>query len=339
MRPRIQQARALGADHRRWQTIHWPPPLEKYILAGLGPTAPGLIPAFDRSLANAEVVLAAYAPLGLASKAIEKAMWRNKPVALIPLFHADDPLNSLPRWVSHYRQADAILALTEAEARIFHETFEHPNVHVIGAGVDPADILAPSISGARFRERHELGDAPIALFLGRKEAGKKYRMAIEAVQRARASHASAQELRLIVIGADIDRRPLRPDEGLFLGALSRSEVLDALDACDVLINPSTSESFGLTILEAWARRKPVIANAACGPFRSIIQHDHNGWLEADAEGMARRIAQLLLQPALALAVGSAGHQTVLARHLWPHVARRTLDALEGIRRAPSALAR
>jgi len=266
-------------------------------------------------------------------------MWRNKPVALIPLFHADDPLNSLPRWVSHYRQADAILALTEAEARIFHETFEHPNVHVIGAGVDPADILAPSISGARFRERHELGDAPIALFLGRKEAGKKYRMAIEAVQRARASHASAQELRLIVIGADIDRRPLRPDEGLFLGALSRSEVLDALDACDVLINPSTSESFGLTILEAWARRKPVIANAACGPFRSIIQHDHNGWLEADAEGMARRIAQLLLQPALALAVGSAGHQTVLARHLWPHVARRTLDALEGIRRAPSALAR
>lgn len=339
MRPRIQQARTLGTDHRRWQTIHWPPPLENFILAGLGPTAPGLIPAFDRTLAKAEVVLAAYAPLGLASQAIEKAMCRKKPVALIPLFHADDPLNSLPRWVSHYRQADAILALTESEARIFREHFEHPNVHVIGAGVDLAEMLQPEVSGSRFRERNRLGDAPIALFLGRKEAGKNYRMAVEAVQIARVQNSALRDLKLVLIGGDVDQRPVSAEEGLYLGPLSRQEALDALDACDVLINPSTSESFGLTILEAWARRKPVIANAACGPFHSIITHDHNGWLETDADGMARRIVQLLQKPSLALAMGSAGHQTLMDQHLWSHVARRTLDALESIRRAASASAR
>lgn len=331
MRPQLERARARAANAgpAAWRDVRWPAWIEAYILAGLGPSAPALWQAWADGARDAEVAVIGYPPLGLAEQACQRARQIGLPIALLPLFHANDPLNLLPRWRRHYESVETLLALTDFEADVFRELFAHPNVHVIGAGIDAEDVLAPSVSGRRFREAHRLGDAPFALYIGRKESGKNYRLAIEAVRSARVGHTATKGLKLVMIGADVDGAPLTPDDALFLGQLPRAAVLDALDACTVLINPSTSESFGLTVLEAWARRKPVVAHAGCGPFRSIVTHDVDGWLERDVAGMSARIALAVVDPARAAQLGEAGFATVHRRYLWSTVAERSLRAFEG----------
>lgn len=329
MQPRLQRAseRAKSIGPRAWQQVVWPVWAERYVLAGLGPHAPGLLAAFRDALRDADAALIAYPPLGLAARACHSAERLARPVALVPLFHQEDPLNSLPTWVRLYQEAAAILALTEAEAQTFRDLFHHANVHVVGAGVDVDDLLAPTISGQRFRDAQGLDTRPFALYLGRKEGGKNYRMAIDAVRQARAMEPAARDLTLVMIGGDVDRRPIDHAEALYLGPLSRAQALDALDACTVLINPSTSESFGLTLLEAWARRKPVLAHGGCAPFRSIVTDGVDGWLAADVTAMAARLGQVVANPTLARAMGEAGFDRLNKLYTWPVVADRVLKAL------------
>ncbi len=332
MRPRLDRARerARAVGPQAWLDVAWPSWAEAYVLAAQGPHMPGFGAAFRETLEDSDVALVAYPPLGLASHACDEATRASRKTALITLFHGEDPLNSLPVWVRHYQRAAAILALTESEAVTFRDLFHHPNVHVIGAGIDPADLHSQTISGQRFRAAHHLGDRPFALYLGRKELGKKYGMAIEAVRLAQTLHPAASDLQLVMIGADVDQQPVRSNDALYLGPLPRHEVLDALDACTILINPSTSESFGLTLLEAWSRSKPVIANADCAPFRAIVTDGINGWLASDVAGMATRLAEVVAQPSVGRRLGEAGAAHVKRTYSWAAVADRTLAALESI---------
>lgn len=61
------------------------------------------------------------------------------------------------------------------------------------------------------------------------------------------------------------------------GQLRQSQVNALYKSCNVYVQPSYSEGFGLPILEAFRFDKPVIAVNA-PPFNEIIRHNHNGIL-------------------------------------------------------------
>ena len=50
----------------------------------------------------------------------------------------------------------------------------------------------------------------------------------------------------------------------YLGWVSRKQLVDVIDAHDLLLLPSRVESFGTVALEAMARGRPVVVSAACG---------------------------------------------------------------------------
>jgi glycosyltransferase involved in cell wall biosynthesis len=270
------------------------------------------------------MLMTGYGPLGLAVAVAERARRARRPIAVLPLMHADDPLHHLPVLLDHLRAADQVLALTEFEAAHIRTLTGHSEVHVIGGGVNLDELEAPHVSGARFRQRHGLGSGPLALYLGRKESGKRYPLALEAVRRS-----ANPDLRLVLIGPDVDGVPVSEPRAVYLGPRPREEVLDALDACDVLINPSTSESFGLTVLEAWARRKPVIVNAQCGPFRAIVRDGQDGLWAGDSAAMTRALDRLLADPVLAIRLGLAGRARLADYFNWPATAARTQAAIQG----------
>ncbi len=62
----------------------------------------------------------------------------------------------------------------------------------------------------------------------------------------------------------------------FVGALSRSQVVEQMQACDCFVLPSRYETFGVVYIEAMACGKPVIAVANGGPDDFV--HDFNGIL-------------------------------------------------------------
>jgi len=94
---------------------------------------------------------------------------------------------------------------------------------------------------------------------------------------------------------------------IFAGA--QPEVQLWLQALDVLVNASVDEPFGLSIVEAMALGKPVVAAASGGPLETI-RDSVEGLLvpPGDPAGLAGALSRLLADPELAARLGSAGQQ-------------------------------
>jgi glycosyltransferase involved in cell wall biosynthesis len=82
------------------------------------------------------------------------------------------------------------------------------------------------------------------------------------------------------------------DQVLFLGMLSRDEVVREMQSCDAFILPSHYETFGVVLIEALACGKPVIATACGGP-ESIV-HAQNGLLipPKDVDALGRALVKM-----------------------------------------------
>jgi glycosyltransferase involved in cell wall biosynthesis len=59
----------------------------------------------------------------------------------------------------------------------------------------------------------------------------------------------------------------------FLGRLSREQVIDEFDKCDAFVLPSSIETFGVVLIEALVRGKPVVATRCGGPEAFIGEDD------------------------------------------------------------------
>ncbi|WP_245431228.1 glycosyltransferase [Rhodoplanes roseus] len=102
------------------------------------------------------------------------------------------------------------------------------------------------------------------------------------------------------------------------------------------------ETFGRSIIEAWAHGRPVIAFAAGAPGR-MIRHEVDGLLvdEKDVQGLADAIARLQQDPGLARRLGRAGRERAMREFSSQIVAPMLLAVLDGgwLRRGPPAAGR
>jgi glycosyltransferase involved in cell wall biosynthesis len=98
------------------------------------------------------------------------------------------------------------------------------------------------------------------------------------------------------------------------GSVSEREKLSLLSACDLLVLPSTVESFGIVYLEAWMYGKPVIG-ALTEVSSEVITHGKDGLLvpPGDHRALARAIGRLVTRPDLGKRMGARGRRKVLAR--------------------------
>ncbi len=104
---------------------------------------------------------------------------------------------------------------------------------------------------------------------------------------------------------------------------------DFYEAIDVFCIPSSSEPFGLVVLEAWRYGVPICATASSGP-EELIQHKTNGLLSPveDANALAENMALLIKGQALQETLRMNGYQTVEKNYLLPTGAKRLEDALK-----------
>jgi glycosyltransferase involved in cell wall biosynthesis/GT2 family glycosyltransferase len=105
------------------------------------------------------------------------------------------------------------------------------------------------------------------------------------------------------------------DRVSFLGRVSDAE-LDALyRRCDLVVVPSRFESFGLPLIEAMMRARPVIA-AAAGGMAEIVEVNGNGLLTEpeDIEGLAAAIRRLVVSATDRHAFGARSRELFLERY-------------------------
>ncbi|MBF0458650.1 MAG: glycosyltransferase family 4 protein [Nitrospirae bacterium] len=95
----------------------------------------------------------------------------------------------------------------------------------------------------------------------------------------------------------------------------RGDVQRIYAAADIVAVPTRGlESFGMTVIEAMAMGRPVIASNS-GGMPEIITHGVNGLLfnPTDREGLCACICELAANPSLALWIAREGRKTVMER--------------------------
>ena len=94
----------------------------------------------------------------------------------------------------------------------------------------------------------------------------------------------------------------------------REDVAAVTADLDVAVLPSLREAQGMSLLEAMARRRPVVASAV-GGIPEVITDGVDGILvpPRDPAALATAIVRLLLDPGLRRRMGDAGHRAVVER--------------------------
>jgi glycosyltransferase involved in cell wall biosynthesis len=117
----------------------------------------------------------------------------------------------------------------------------------------------------------------------------------------------------------------------FLGGVGHSEVLPHYWDADVLINPSLSEAFGMSLVEGMATETSVVG-AKVGGMTGIVEDGKTGFLvePADATALANALIRLLSDRELRESMGKAGRERVLELFSWERVAESLLRQYRNI---------
>lgn len=317
----LLRARALA----RREALAWKPDI---VLAGSGLTAPIALSAAGTCGAR----VAAYVHgLDIATKH--------------PVYRAG--------WLPALRRLDTVIANSHATAALCREIgIEPARVGIVHPGVElPADAggpegptnaapEAPASAGAdsrdatrdTFRQRHDLGNRPLLLSVGRLTARKGLR---EFVSQALPRIASAHPNVMLLVVGDAPKDALHAQaqtpasiqaaaerggvaENLrFLGKVSDDELEEIYRAADVHVFPvreipGDPEGFGMVAIEAAARGLPTVAFANGGVVDAVAEGESGRLIEpgnhlAFANAVARTLAEreALRSPCVAFARGFA----------------------------------
>jgi glycosyltransferase involved in cell wall biosynthesis len=264
-----------------------------------------LLPAFvgalslaaRRAARDADLVHAHWLPTGLA------ALGAGKP--LVVTLHGTD--------VELARRAPSLArrVLRRARLVVCVSSFLADEARKLGAReveVIPNGVELPEEVG-------EPDEPPHALFAGRLSEEKGVLELVE----------SARGLPLVVAGDG----PLRDQVPEALGFVPHNEVLRLIERAAVVVAPSRREGFGVTVAEAMAHGRPVVASAV-GGLLDLVADGETGLLVPPQDPPALRAAleRLLGDAELRARLGAAARERARERFAWPVVTDRTLAAYE-----------
>lgn len=218
-----------------------------------------------------------------------------------------------------YRRCDAIFAPSESMAQVLREQRMNDHVGIWSRGID-REIFDPSKRDLAWRRELGIDDDEVAVgFVGRLVAEKGLDVFGETIAALKARGVAG---RVLVIGEGPAREAfaaaLGPD-AVFAGFQRGPDLGRAVASCDMLFNPSVTETFGNVTLEAMACALPVVAARATGST-SLVDDGVTGALvtPGDVAGYADALERLIRDPARRQSAGHAG-ELASRRYSWDAV--------------------
>lgn len=143
-----------------------------------------------------------------------------------------------------------------------------------------------------------------------------------------------KSLKLLIIGVGSQEAELKKmvsdlnlnDDVIFPGRIAFSEVSNYFNMLDVLVNISDYESFGVSVIEAMACEKPVIATNT-GGLKEIIENSTFGSLVevGNVEQTTNEMEKYLLDETLKQKVGEASRAKVIEKYNWTNNIKQMID--------------
>jgi glycosyltransferase involved in cell wall biosynthesis len=210
------------------------------------------------------------------------------------------------------RNISRVIAISDWVREFTHRVERVPleMMQTIYYGID-----APRPSAERVAVRAGLGigsDETVLGIIARLVEQKGHRYLIEALAKAVQQH---RNLRLLIVGSGAHEDDLKTRvrqcglEKAVLFTGYRSDTVEILSAIDIFVHPSLWEGFGLSVLEAMAMGKPVIATRVSA-LPELIEDTVSGFLVTprDADALAEVIILLAGDALLQQRIGEQARQ-------------------------------
>lgn len=243
------------------------------------------------------------------------------PTVLQPTAH-DEPPAYIPIYQSVFRAADSFVFLTEEEKHVVQKIYGFiPDGVISGIGMNFDNA---SCAGTTFRQRHDLGDSPYIIYVGRLDTFKGVSELMRYFVEFKGRNPS--QLRLVLAGEQVMDLP-SVDDIIQVGVLSDDEKAEAIAGAVALVQPSPFESFSIVLCEAWLQSRPVLVQGYSEVLKGQAMRSEGGlpYLGfAEFEGCLQR---LLDDPVLADELGKNGHRYVRENYDWDTVLNRFEDGL------------
>lgn len=247
--------------------------------------------------------------------AVELARQYGVPSIVIPHAHLDDDFYHFPDVFDCALHSSLLLAAPRAACDFYER--RGCNVDYLPAGIDIAERFGPEDVTA-FRAVYPC-QKPFALVLGRKAGAKGYQQIIDTV----AGLPVELGMQVVLIGPDDDGLAVDAECATYLGRQPRDVVRGALLSCLTLVNMSTSESFGIVLLEAWMAGRPVVVNSGCAAFHDMALDGQNALL-VDGQQLRGALLRLATNEQLCQELALNG-QTTMVRYDWKQVGADFVD--------------
>jgi len=255
---------------------------------------------------------------------VQAARIRPERTWLIPCLH-DEPFARLEVIADLFRSVKGCLFNSEPEKALAERLYGlHPSSgHVVGMALEPFEVDA----GA-FARRHGI-DRPYVVYCGRQEGGKNTPLLLEYMNTYIERRSGAVKLVLTGSGNEPPPDTLRPHL-LNLGFVSTAEKHEAMAGAAAFIHPSTNESFGIVLLEAWLARTPALVHARGEVLRWQCESAGAGlWFRyyPEFEAMLDRLVE---DSELNRVLGEKGRTYVMNTYTRDAVADRLTRALDSV---------
>jgi glycosyltransferase involved in cell wall biosynthesis len=216
-------------------------------------------------------------------------------------------------------RADLLLAPSTDTARRLQviQSLPESKIRILRWCLDP-ELLAQLVFDLPSR-LSKLPKQRYILSVGRWAKAERYKGFDTLIQAMTDIAGSESDVQLVLAGQGDDLSMLEAlatqcgvrDRVHFLSGLSRVELFNAYQNCEIFALPSAGEGFGLVFLEAMACRKPVIGGNH-GGTPDVIEDGVSGFLvqHGDKDALIARLKELLQDKELRRRMGNAGRERV-----------------------------
>lgn len=252
-------------------------------------------------------------------------------------FHPTDPDFHQKPLIKTLQSADYLWTLTQSETDYFIKNFyiNPQKIILAGNGIDPNFLIKKiknkkSPSRSFIHESSYLNHESNILFIGSFSAHKGIDLLINSFSTI---YDLQPNISLTIAGQKtlfypkiknlIKKQPKSVQSKIkFVFNFPQNQLKKLIDQSTVLVLPSHQESFGLVLIEAWARGKPVITSNI--PSLSEIVKKTNGGLIFDINkpsDLTVKINQIISNPSLSHQLGQNGFNYVKNNYTWSKVGK------------------
>lgn len=238
---------------------------------------------------------------------------------LIPTVH-DEPLFYYPCFNNMFSLPKFIMYNTESEKNLVESTY--PDTQFIKSDIAGVGFEQPIFE----KDKEKKIKTPYFVYIGRIDVNKGCKELIDYF-----SKINNPGIKLIMIGKNHLKTPIRNENIILTGFIDESEKLHYLQHCEALIIPSRYESLSMVTLEAMSAGKPVLANGHCEVLNNHIEQSKAGFVYYEKEDFALQINNILrLSDQDKKDIAQKGKSYVEANFQWENIIQKFVSAIDYI---------